>query len=204
MKASLGSSLLMALAFMATPARAYAPHDAGAMGVDEAGDAGDAGDAASQLARVTFEVSPNDVVDLQVAFDDRAVPLDKLDRIYSIDPGVHEATARGRRPDGGALVARVRVDAAPGSLTKVRLALSPSAEPICGPDCDAPMRCLQTAKTEEDAQKCLCGRDPQRAGCQSCVVAAGVDLAASGKASLLLILSALAFAARRRGLLLSR
>jgi Protein of unknown function (DUF3570) len=125
------------------------------------------GDLLTRIPHVTF-VPPLGATDLQVFFDERAVPLESLTKRFSIDPGKHVVHAEGSLNNIPLTFDKEYV-IKEGELVVVQIVLVSQAPEFLTP---GQLKCMLGAKNQEDVLKCL----PQNR--KNLVVKAGFDMGA--------------------------
>lgn len=100
-----------------------------------------------KLAHVKFE-RPAEVSDLQVTFDDRAVPEARLGESFTIDPGSHSVHAEGLLR-GARVSSDDKFDVKEGETALVKIKLKPVALT------KGQLECMVSAKTQEEILACL-------------------------------------------------
>jgi hypothetical protein len=120
-----------------------------------------------RIPHVTF-VAPPGIGDLEVTFDERPVPADALSKKFSIDPGKHTVKATGT-VNGFPSTFEEVIDVKDRELYTVRITLKPPASGVITP---GQIKCMLSAKTQEEVQKCL----PQNL--KTIVIKMGTDMSA--------------------------
>ncbi|HEY8091890.1 MAG TPA: DUF3570 domain-containing protein [Polyangiaceae bacterium] len=118
-----------------------------------------------RIPHVTFQPAPG-LEDLQVTFDERAVPANALTKRFSIDPGDHKVHAEANQ-NGIPLSLDQSYTVGEGQLLTVPLVLKSQAPEYLTP---GQLKCMLGAKSQEDILKCL----PQKS--KPLVVKAGTQL----------------------------
>ena len=118
-----------------------------------------------RIPHVTFQPAPG-MEDIQVTFDERAVPFKALTRRFSIDPGDHHVHAEGTQ-NGIPLSLDAKYEVGEGQLLTVPLVLKSQAPEYLTP---GQLKCMLGAKGQDDVIKCL----PQKS--KPLVVKAGTQL----------------------------
>jgi hypothetical protein len=103
-----------------------------------------------RIPHVTFK-PPQGVDDLEVRFDDRPVPIESLTKRFSVDPGKHRVVAEGT-VNGFPSTFEEEYDIKEKELVTIRITLKPPANDFITP---GQIKCMLTAKSQEDVQKCL-------------------------------------------------
>jgi hypothetical protein len=124
-------------------------------------------DLLARIPHVTF-VPPPGATDLQVFFDERAVPADALTRKFSVDPGKHVVHAEGSL-NSIPLTFDKEYEIKEGELVVVQIVLVSQAPEYLTP---GQLKCMLGAKNQEEVLKCL----PQNQ--KNLVVKAGFDMGA--------------------------
>jgi hypothetical protein len=150
-------SMLRSLAVAACFAFVVLPATAEAHDVEESGeteeDAGPRPPRVPRSSKFTFIAPSPRPADLVVTFDSRFVPIDQLDRNFSIEPGVHrveaQATINGRK-----VAYDEEITTVDGKLTTIRIVLLPTEKfHACGdPETNV---CLRAARSSSDVEACL-------------------------------------------------
>jgi tetratricopeptide (TPR) repeat protein len=122
-------------------------------------------DLVQRIPHVTF-VPPANAEELQVTFDDRAVPVESLTKKFSVDPGKHTVKAEGTI-SGIPMTFEREYDIKPGELLTVAIQLQAAPSQYLTP---GQLRCMLQAKTQEEVNKCL----PQKA--KSLVARASLEM----------------------------
>ena len=118
-----------------------------------------------RIPHVTFQPAPG-MEDIQVTFDERAVPFKALTKRFSIDPGDHHVHAEGTQ-NGIPLSLDAKYEVGEGQLLTVPLVLKSQAPEYLTP---GQLKCMLGAKGQDDVIKCL----PQKS--KPLVVKAGTQL----------------------------
>jgi hypothetical protein len=121
-------------------------------------------DLLARIPHVTF-VPPAGVTDLNVTFDDRAVPQSALTKKFSIDPGSHKVHAEGTQ-NGIPLAFDETYNVKEGELLTVTITLKSQTSEYLTP---GQLKCMLSAKNQEEVVHCL----PQNQ--KNLVVKAGFD-----------------------------
>ena len=121
-------------------------------------------DLLARIPHVTF-VPPAGVTDLNVTFDERAVPQTALTKKFSIDPGKHDVHADGTQGNIP-LTYDESFDVKEGELLTVTITLKSQASEYLTP---GQLKCMLGAKNQEEVVKCL----PQ--GKKGLVIKGGFD-----------------------------
>jgi tetratricopeptide (TPR) repeat protein len=100
-----------------------------------------------KLAHVKFE-RPAEVNELQVTFDDRAIPEARLDESFTIDPGSHNVHAEGLLR-GARVSSDEKFDVKEGETALVKIKLKPVALT------KGQLECMVSAKTQDEILACL-------------------------------------------------
>jgi hypothetical protein len=118
-----------------------------------------------RIPHVTFQPSPG-LDELQVTFDERAVPVNALTKRFSIDPGDHKLHAEANQ-NGIPLSLDQSYTVGEGQLLTVPLVLKSQAPEYLTP---GQLKCMLGAKSQDEILKCL----PQKS--KPLVVKAGTQL----------------------------
>ena len=154
-------------------------------------------------ARVTFTLSPSDVTDVAIEFDNRAIAPGALGKTYSVNPGEHVIRGHAVGKDKQRLVANQTLFIKPGETTNVTVAFG-TESPFCtGTVCLTPtqLTCMKAVKTAEEEAACACGGGGevgQRPGCHACAIGRGSRASASGLAALAVVFATMSLRRRRR------
>ncbi len=103
-----------------------------------------------RIPHVTFKPPPG-VDDLQVTFDERAVPVESLTKKFSVDPGKHTVHAEGTQ-GGVPLAFDGEYDVKEAELLTVELTLKSQASEYLTP---GQLKCMLSAKSQDEVVKCL-------------------------------------------------
>jgi len=124
------------------------------------------GELLQRIPHVTFAPPPG-ATDLNVTFDDRAVPTDALTKKFSVDPGTHTVHAEGEL-NGLPLTFDKEYEVKEAELVIVQIVLTSTNSGVLTP---GQLKCMLTAKSQEEVtEKCL----PQTR--KNLVVKAGFEL----------------------------
>jgi Protein of unknown function (DUF3570) len=105
---------------------------------------------APRIPQVTL-TPPTDAADLAVTFDGDPVPPDRLGGPFSANPGRHAIHAEGTK-SGLALAFDTAIDLRERAVMTVPIVLTPSSSGNLSTD---QLRCVLSAKSEEDAARCI-------------------------------------------------
>jgi len=100
-----------------------------------------------KLAHVKFE-RPVEVTELQITFDDRPIPENRLSENFTIDPGSHTVHAEGLLR-GARVSSDDKFEVKPGETALVKIKLKPVALT------KGQLECMVSAKTQQEILACL-------------------------------------------------
>jgi hypothetical protein len=103
-----------------------------------------------RIPHVTFD-APSGVADLSVTFDERPVPIDALNKRFSVDPGKHKVVAEGTL-NGFTANYEEEYEIKERDFVTIHITLKPPSNDFIT---SGQIKCMLAAKSQEDVQKCL-------------------------------------------------